>query len=197
MGLYNGIISGRTVVARCPHQGLDLNVVWHRNQLHLANAHLRWPLVRWSSVLFTDESRFQLYRSDGRLRVWHRVSERFADINVVNRVPHGGGGVMVWAGISYGQQTQLHFIDGNLNAQRYCHEILRPIVVPFIHLHHLMFQHDNGQPHVPRICTQFLEAEHVPVFPWTLYSPDVSPLEHVWDALDRCVPHHVPVSTNI
>jgi hypothetical protein len=27
-------------------------------------------------------------------------------------------GVMVWAGISYRQQTQLHLIDGNLNAQR-------------------------------------------------------------------------------
>ena len=46
------------------------------------------------------------------------MGERFADVNVVNRVPHGGGGVMVWAGISYGQRTQLHFIDGNLNAQR-------------------------------------------------------------------------------
>jgi hypothetical protein len=36
------------------------------------------------------------------------------DVNVVNRVPHGDGGVKVRAGISYGQQT--HFIDGYLNA---------------------------------------------------------------------------------
>jgi hypothetical protein len=33
--------------------------------------------------------------------------------NVVNRVPLGGGGVMVWASIRFGQ-AQLH-----LNAQRY------------------------------------------------------------------------------
>ena len=32
--------------------------------------------------------------------------------------------------------------------------------------HHLMFQHDNAQPHVEGICTQFLEAENVPVLPW-------------------------------
>ncbi len=38
-----------------------------------------------------------------------------------------------------------HFIDGILNAQRYCDEILRPIVVPIIHNHHLMLQHDNAQ----------------------------------------------------
>ena len=53
----------------------------------------------------------------------------FADVNVVNRVLHGVGGVMVWAGISYGQRIQLQFIDGNLNAWRYRDEILRPIVV--------------------------------------------------------------------
>jgi hypothetical protein len=46
------------------------------------------------------------------------------------------------------------FKYGNLNAQRYRDEIPRPIVVPFIHHHHLMFQHDNALPHVPKICTQ-------------------------------------------
>ncbi len=29
------------------------------------------------------------------------MGERFADVNVVDRVAHGGGGVMVWAGICY------------------------------------------------------------------------------------------------
>jgi hypothetical protein len=101
--------------------------------------------------------------------VWHYVGEWFADVNVANRVPHGGGGFIVWAGISYRQQTRLHFIDSNLNAQRYRDEILRPIVIPFIHRHHLMFQHDNAQSHVARICTQFLEAENVPVLPWPAY----------------------------
>ncbi len=91
-----------------------------------------------------DESRFSLYRADGRQRVWRCVGERFADVNVVDRVAQGGGGVMVWAGVCYGQQTQVYYIDGILNAQRYRDEILRPIVVPFIHDHHLMLQHDNG-----------------------------------------------------
>ncbi len=111
------------------------------------------------------------------------MGEWFADVNVVDRVAHGGGGVMVWAGVCYGQRTQVHFIDGILNAQRYRDEILRPIVVPFIHDHHLMLQHDNAQPHVARICTQFLEAENIPVLAWPAYSPDMSPIEHVWDAL--------------
>ena len=59
-----------------------------------------------------------------------------------------------------------------------------------------MFQH-NARPHVARICTQFLEAETAPVFPWPTYSPDMSPIEHVWDAVDGRVRQCVPVPTNI
>jgi hypothetical protein len=35
------------------------------------------------------------------------VGQRFADVNIVNRVPHDGGGIMVWAGINYRQLTVL------------------------------------------------------------------------------------------
>ena len=165
--------------ARCPHHGLDLKAVRRRTRLQWTNAHLPWPLACWRNVLFTDESRFQLYRADG--------------------------GVMVWAGIRYGKQTQLHFIYGNLNAQKYYDEILRPIVVPFLCRRCLMFQHDDAWTNVSRICTQFLEAENVPVLPWPVYSPDMYiglyihliHIEHVWDALDRCVRQRVPVPANI
>ncbi|ROL46085.1 Transposable element Tcb1 transposase [Anabarilius grahami] len=103
--------------------------------------------------VFSDESRFSLYRADGRQRV-----------------------CVVW---------------------RYRDEILRPTVVPFIHDHHLMLQHDNARPHVARICTQFLEAENIPVLAWPAYSPDMSPIDHVWDALDRRIRQRVPVPANI
>ena len=60
-----------------------------------------------------------------------------------------------------------------------------------------MFQHDHAQPHVARICAQFHDDENVPVLPWPAYSPDMSRIEPVWDALDRHVQQRVPVSANI
>ena len=104
------------------------------------------------------------------------------------------GGVMEWRGICYGQQTKVHFIDGILNAQRYRDEILRPTVVPLIHDHHLTLQYDNTRPHVAKICTQFPEAENIPVLTWPAYSPDMSPTEHVWDDLDTTRIRYVYVS---
>ncbi len=74
IGLHNQRISAQTVRnrlreahlhARRPHWGLDLTAVRHRNRLEWANAHIRWRLALWRGVLFTDESRFSLYRADG------------------------------------------------------------------------------------------------------------------------------------
>ncbi len=62
---------------------------------------------------------------------------------------------------------------------------------------HLMLQHDNAGPHVERICTQFMEAENIQVLAWLAYSPDMSPIEHVWDAQDRRIRQLVPVPANI
>uniref|UniRef100_A0A8C9WXD3 Tc1-like transposase DDE domain-containing protein n=1 Tax=Sander lucioperca TaxID=283035 RepID=A0A8C9WXD3_SANLU len=60
-----------------------------------------------------------------------------------------------------------------------------------------MLQHDNAWPHVARICTQFLEAENISVLAWPAYSPDMSPTEHVWDALDRRIRQRAPGPVNI
>lgn len=83
---------------------------------------------------------------------------------------------MVGVGLWYGPRTQVHFIDAVLNAVIPWKEILRPIVVPFIHDHHLRVQHDDAWPHVARICIQLLEAENIPILVWPADSPEMSPI---------------------
>ncbi len=91
--LHNQIVSAQTVInclreahlhACRPHRGLDLTAVRRCNRLEWANAHISRHLELWRGVLFTDESRFSLYRADGRQHVWHCVGEWFADVNIVD-----------------------------------------------------------------------------------------------------------------
>ena len=46
-------------------------------------------------------------------------------------------------------------------------------------------QQDNASPHVVRVVTDFLTQNNVNVLPWTAISPDLSPIEHVWDEMQR------------
>ena len=97
---------------------------------------------------------------------------------------------MVWAGISATAKTDLVFIDGNLNGQRYIDEVLTPHVLPF--LRHMsvadpIFQDDNARPHRAAIVDDFLRVNNVNRMDWPAMSPDLSCIEHVWDVIWRAV----------
>ena len=47
--------------------------------------------------------------------------------------------------------------------------------------------HDNARPHVARIYRQFLNRNNVNALPWPAVSPDMKPIQHIWDYLDRKV----------
>ena len=47
--------------------------------------------------------------------------------------------------------------------------------------------HDNARTHVPRICRQFLNRNNMNLLPWPAMSPDINPIEHIWDYLGRKV----------
>ena len=140
--------------ACCPYVGTILTDRHHRDRLQWADRHINWIRQDWRTILFSDESRFALSNSDGRIRVYRRRNERYADCCVLQRDRFGGGGsVMVWAGISYWNHTQLVVIDGNLNAQKYRDRVLAPHVVPLLQNHGVIsvFQQDNARPLVPHV----------------------------------------------
>ncbi|GFX66339.1 DDE_3 domain-containing protein [Trichonephila clavipes] len=71
---------------------------------------------------------------------------------------------------------------GTLTGQRYCDDILQPHVGPFVNgLSGAIFQQDNALPHTVRVAQDFLR--HFQTLPCPARSPNLSPVEHVWDQL--------------
>ena len=157
-------------------------------RLQRAQRHFRWGRQQWARVLFSDESSFNFSHHDGRIRVFRRRGARFAENCLIERDRFGGGSVMVWGGIMGRSKTNLIVVQGNLSAQGYINQILQPEAVPFLQRHGpAILMHDNARPYVARICRQFLNRNNVNVLPWPAVSPDMNPIEHIWDYLGRKV----------
>ena len=181
--------------ARRPFRGNMLTPQRRRNRLVWTQQRQRWAHRQWSSVLWSDESRFHLRHSDGRTRVWRRRGERYVDPCIQETDHWGGGSVMIWGGISLNHRTPLVVINGNLTAQRYINEVLRPTVIPFFPRHQEVdiFQQNNARAHSARVTTAFLNANNVRTLPWPAFSPDLSPIEHLWDQLGQAVRRRQPM----
>ena len=140
-----------------------------------ARAHWR---TEWRSIVFSDESRFYLGASDGRVLVRRRPGERL-QLNCL-RPRHAGPtpGVMFWGAISYGSRSTLVVIPNTQPANLYVSLVIQPVVLPFMNsIQREVFQQKSAQPHTALVTQGALQC--VDMLPWSAKSPDLSSIEHV------------------
>lgn len=88
---------------------------------------------------------------------------------------------MIWSAIAYGSRSPVVFIGSTMTARRYIQEVVEPYVLPYLEtIENPLFQQDNARPHV---ALDFMDRHHINRLPWPPRSPDLSPIEHVWDII--------------
>lgn len=201
------VLSAQTIRRRIHAAGLRSRKMRRRPRLspaHVANRELwamqraHWRQGQWQRVIFTDESRFRLFRSDGRIRVWREPRQELLQQHVQS-CDGQGPSVHVWAGISMRGRTQLVFLDANVNGDEYA-RLLQTHLLPFVNNHfggvaNCILQDDNAPAHRAAAVSELKDQLHLRTLRWPSRSPDMNPIEHVWDFIKRSVQRQNPPQT--
>ncbi|GFW17871.1 transposable element Tcb2 transposase [Trichonephila clavipes] len=186
-------ILGRRLESRRPLRVLSLMPTHRRLRLEWCRARGNWTAEEWNQVVFSDESRFNLSNDDNCVRVWRPRGERLNPALALQRHTAPTADVILLGAIAYNTRSFLELIRGTMTAQRYVHDILQPHVLPLMQrLPGTFFQQDNSRPPTARVSQDCLHT--VSTLTWPARSPDLSPIEHIWDHLGRRVGH--PTSLN-
>lgn len=150
--------------SRTAATGPLLTPAHRRARLEFARSHQNWTDAEWATVMFSDETRINLYGSDNRTKVRRRPGERYAQCNISPRVQFGGGSVMIWGGITMEAKTELHvFRRPSMNSNIYIRDVLEEYVVPFAPYigDNFIFMQDNARPHIARVVMEYLEEVEI------------------------------------
>ncbi|GFW07708.1 transposable element Tc1 transposase [Trichonephila clavipes] len=195
-------LSAETVRNVIRHAGYSSRVARKKPFISLQNQKKRLEFAKthqlktdnfWKKVIFSDESKFNIFGSDGRRTVWRKPNTALNPKNLRPTVKHGGGSVMVWGCIASNGVGNLVFMDVIMDHKLYI-DILNNNLKESAKILGLdgnfIFEQDNDPKHAARNvemwclfhCKQQL---HTPP-----QSPDINVIENLWATLETAVQKH-------
>nr|CAH7745215.1 unnamed protein product [Callosobruchus chinensis] len=94
-----------------------------------------------------------------------------------------------WRNVLFTDESRFGLIPGTMTGAHYLQNIINAIVQPLRNEigDQFILMDDNARPHRTRAVQQALENGNIARLEWTAMSPDMNPIEHVWDYVSRAI----------
>jgi len=160
-----------------------------------------WSLKDWKRVIWSDECKIELWQGSRDRRIRRTSVERFNRDCIAPTVKHGGGSLMVWACFCWDKLGPIIVIEGNMDRQKYI-ETLESHLYPFWkrmkrQKRSLWFQDDGAPCHRAGSVKNWKIERGIRSLVWPAQSPDLNPIEHLWNILKSKIQRRRPLPQNL